>query len=298
MKTSALAVVFSILLLAEFCTFAQTANCAETDFECQVVFYSGLIRKDPGNIEAFYHLGFAYQKTRRPVEAKAMYDRYIAAPGNEKENLGNAFNNRGILHRRAGNLSASIEDYTRAIELKPTNSSFLSNRGNAYRDLKRYGDAMADYERAIFLNPSSAPAYIGRGLAYGAKGETELAISDFSMAIELESAPDAYYNRGVMFSQKREFQKAIADYTKYIDLNPLNKQLLANGYLNRGIANYYLNDAAAALADMGNAIAANPQLANAFKVRSMIYREMKKTALADADEKKAAELDGKLAVKN
>lgn len=45
-----------------------------------------------------------------------------------------------------------------------------------------------------------------------------------------------------------------------------------------------------ALEDFTRAIELNPKQINAYRVRAMVYRELKKPELAEADEKKAAEL--------
>ena len=56
------------------------------------------------------------------------------------------------------------------------------------------------------LEPNSADTYITRGIAYGKNGEYDLAIADFSKAIELE--PEtliAYKHRGVAYYNKGRF---------------------------------------------------------------------------------------------
>jgi Tfp pilus assembly protein PilF len=45
-----------------------------------------------------------------------------------------------------------------------------------------------------------------------------------------------------------------------------------------------------ALADFTKVIELDPTRANGYKARAMVYREMKKNDLAEADEKKAREL--------
>jgi tetratricopeptide (TPR) repeat protein len=257
------------------------------------VFYSSAVKENPKNIEAYYHLGFAYQRTRNPGQAMAMYEIYLAAKVKDRPNLANAYNNRAIIHRRTGKLALSLADYNRAIRIEPDNPAFLTNRGNAYRDLSRFDDAIADYRRALVNQPEFAPALVGRALAYGSTGEIDLAIRDLTDAIELGSSPDALYNRGVLYAQLKEYAKAIADYTKYIETKPQNTGMLADAYLNRGIAHYYTDNANDALADISKAIETNEDLVNAYRVRSMLYREMQKEVLAEADETMAARLDKK-----
>jgi tetratricopeptide (TPR) repeat protein len=273
---------------------AQSSKCDRTDYECQIAFYSTAVKENPKNIEAYYHLGFAYQRTRNPDRAMAMYEIYLAAKVKDRPNLANAHNNRAIIHRRSGKLALALADYNKAVRIDPNNPAFLTNRGNAYRDLSRFDDALADYRRALVNEPEFAPALVGRALAYGSTGDIDLAIRDLTDAIEFGSLPDALYNRGVFYAQLKEFSKAIADYTRYIETKPQNTRMLADAYLNRGIANYYTDNANDALADISKAIETNKELVNAYRVRSMLYREMQKEVLAEADETMA----GKLAKNN
>lgn len=269
---------------------AQTSPCAATDYPCQIEHYSGVIKRNPKNIEAYYHLGFAYQRTRQRDRAMEMYRVYLASSSRDRPNLANGYNNRGILYRIAGQPGRALDDLNRALNLDPHNARFLSNRGNVYRDLSRYNEAIADYRNALVTDPDFAPAFLGRGLAYGSKGDPDRAINDLTRAIEIGTHPDGLYNRGVMYSRKKDYASAHADYTRYIEMDSQFKTSLADSYLNRGIANYYLDDREAALKDVSKAIELNRDLENAYRVRSMLYRELKKDSLADADEAVAARL--------
>ena len=63
--------------------------------------------------------------------------------------------------------------------------------------------------------------YYNRGDAHFKKGENDLAISDFTKAIEMNPRfANAYYYRGLAYLRKREYDQAISDYTKAIEINP------------------------------------------------------------------------------
>jgi len=56
---------------------------------------------------------------------------------------------------------------------------------------------ISEYTKAIELNPKFAMAYVKRGMAYHKKGQYDQAISDFNKAIELNPEyAKAYSNRG------------------------------------------------------------------------------------------------------
>ena len=64
------------------------------------------------------------------------------------------------------------------------------------------------------LNQECAEDYINLGLAHSRKGEFELAIKDYSKAIELKpNYADAYYYRGGAFLRLGEREKAESDLT-------------------------------------------------------------------------------------
>lgn len=62
------------------------------------------------------------------------------------------------------------------------------------------------------LNKECAQTYYNRGLAHAKKGELELAIVDYTKAIEIEpDYADAYYHRSKTWLHLGEVEKAKAD---------------------------------------------------------------------------------------
>jgi tetratricopeptide (TPR) repeat protein len=97
----------------------------------------------------------------------------------------------------------AIEDYTKAIKLKPDYAEVYYKRG-IYRNLNHYKGGIEDYSKAIEINPNYAEAYYNRGKSRSSIGDEEGAIEDFSRAIELKS-DDAitYYFRAADLYQKQ-----------------------------------------------------------------------------------------------
>jgi tetratricopeptide (TPR) repeat protein len=95
----------------------------------------------------------------------------------------------------------------------------LVDRGNDRYEKKDYQGAIEDYDRAIQLKPNYVEAYIDRGWAKGDSGDNQGAISDYTKAIELNpSYADAYNGRGDAKSNLGDNQGAIADYQKAAEL--------------------------------------------------------------------------------
>ncbi|MFM6787580.1 MAG: tetratricopeptide repeat protein, partial [Microcystis panniformis] len=88
---------------------------------------------------------------------------------------------------------------TQAINLAPR-AAWYYNRGLLYSDLQKYDLALSDYSKAIEINPNYAEAYLNRGNLYYNQQKYELALSDYSKAIEINpNYAYAYYNRGILY---------------------------------------------------------------------------------------------------
>ena len=190
------------------------------------------------------------------------------------------YNNRGIDYGKKGEPDLAIEDFTKAIELKPDYAFAYNNRGAVYRDKGEYEQAIEDCSKAIQLKPDYAEPYSNRGAAYRNKGNYDRAIKDYDTAIKLK--PDfvqAYYNRGLAYHEKREFDRAIKDYNKAIELKPK----LFHPYYNRG--NIYLQkgDFDSAIEDYSKAIELNPELGPAYCNRGEAWLCLKEWDKAKAD---------------
>ncbi|MCP4415939.1 MAG: tetratricopeptide repeat protein, partial [Chloroflexi bacterium] len=67
------------------------------------------------------------------------------------------------------------------------NRNFITynNRGITYHDQGKFDLALADYSQAINLNPEDASAFYNRGITYHDQGKFDLALDDYSQAINL-----------------------------------------------------------------------------------------------------------------
>ena len=116
--------------------------------------------------------------------------------------------------------------------------------------------AVALLSQLIKTNPTDAGIYINRGSAYAAAGDLGAAISDFSVAIRLDSdLVQAWYDRGTVLANMGRFESAIADFTEAIRLKPD----FAFAYCNRGLANSELAHYDDAIADYSVGIERNPR---------------------------------------
>ncbi len=192
--------------------------------------------------EAYFNRGVAWYHKGEYDRAIQDYTKAIELKPDDAE----AYYNRGLAWDELGDFDRAIQDFDRAIELKPDYAEAYNNRGNAWAHKGEYDRAIQDFDKAIELKPDDAEAYFNRGNAWAHKGEYDRAIQDFDKAIELKpDFAEAYNNRGNAWDELGEYDRAIQDYTKAIELKPDD----AEAYNNRGVAWAHKGDYDRALED-------------------------------------------------
>jgi tetratricopeptide (TPR) repeat protein len=123
---------------------------------------------------------------------------------NSIQRMADTYINRGLIYIYKNDYAKAIADFSSAIKLNPTDSSYYIKRGKAYFDKDQFGDAVADYTKAIELNPNDATAYNLRGLAFRGKGERDQAMADFKKAVQLNPKYAwPYYRIASMFAAEK-----------------------------------------------------------------------------------------------
>ena len=162
------------------------------------------------------------------------------------------------------------------------------DRGIGYQHKGQDDLAIADYTQALQIDPNNALAYYGRGLSYRHKGQDDLAIADYSLALRITPTyVDALYNRGLSFTYKTQFDLAIVDYTHALQIDPN----YTNAYFGRGYA--YQNESRydLAVADYTEALRIDPNYTDVYNNRGRVYRYMGQDDLALADYTQALRID-------
>lgn len=114
-----------------------------------------------------------------------------------------------------------IEVFSKSIGSDPKNFKSYINRGNAYMMRREYDMAIKDYTTAIELQPGDWEAYNNRGIAFGMKQHHDRSIEDLSMAVQLNPRDfKTYINRGNAYRMINHYDRAIKDYKKAIELRP------------------------------------------------------------------------------
>ena len=135
---------------------------------------------------------------------------------------------------------------------------------------------------------TSAKDYYERGVAASDNDDTDLAIAEFSKALEMDpSYVEAYVERGYAWWTKRDFEAALKDQNRALELDPRN----ARAYLFRGIAKAGKGDSRAAIEDYNKAIEINPNDADAYRNRGSDRIKVGDEKGAQADYERTLEID-------
>lgn len=197
-----------------------------------------------------------------------------------------AYNGRGQAYLNLRKVPEALEDFNKAIEAGIVTPKLYLNRGKCLAMLGRHADAIPDLSRSLELEPKSDEAYYFRAFCNDKTGKEDQAMSDYTKAIELNpNYVEALVNRGLIYFGRQKFPEAIADDTKALAIAPdvFKPMILVNR------ANAYLQTAAIkdALADANKALEINANYPRAYQTRSVIYNILGEPEKARADLEKA-----------
>ena len=229
----------------------------------------------------------------------------------------------GMLNFKLGKMNAAIDDFGKAIELRPTYADAYYSRGVSYLKLRDYSAARNDFEQTINWNPMDAQAFYYKGecnrslrnyaeantdftsaLAYGKdtdpstikykRAEARMAIKDYTGAEAdykdaLAKYPNGYvifYRLSLMLYAQNRYDESLTYLNTILEKNArhINARMLrANIYL-------YRDEYAKAIADYSAVIAQDPNYATPYFQRAMAFRGSKKIMQACRDLEIAQEL--------
>ncbi|MBZ5675726.1 MAG: tetratricopeptide repeat protein [Acidobacteriia bacterium] len=170
----------------------------------------------------------AYSKRGRAYSEKARYSRAFKLISSEE--YGRLF-------------GLAIQDHDQAIALDPASAEAYFSRGQAYYDRASletvvdgvlvvtdaaarkawFDPAVADFRKAVERDSRYEQAWDMLGLTHETTGELDLAISEYSQEMALNSlgksrVANAYCLRGDSDQKEKKYDAAVADYEKAIDL--------------------------------------------------------------------------------
>jgi len=126
------------------------------------------------------------------------------------------------------NFDEAISDFTKLIQMKPSDKNAYYYRASAYRQLKKHSEAVMDLSEYIKSNPDNLDAYFIRALSKSEIGDRYGAINDYDEIIKREKkAKDVnflmgtvYNNKGYCYVELGDYKAALPLLNKALDLSP------------------------------------------------------------------------------
>lgn len=210
-------------------------------------------------------------------------------------NRSNSEYRTGIEHLNSGNPEDAIKRFSGYLKDYPRDGHGYFCRGYAQEQMNRYNLAIQDYTKAIELLPDSVSYYYNRAGAYLVAGDYESAIKDIE---KLRTLKPEYGNVNEIQAEalyKSAYNKVeSSDFTSAEEL--LTKALELNAkvphiFYARGICRENLKKFDEAIEDYGKAIELKPSEAEYYKSRGFIYYLQKNYRKAISDFDWALEID-------
>ena len=248
-------------------------------------------------------LGIEAYKAKDYTTAIAYFDEGIATES-EVPVLAELYSGRGWSHYKQQDYAQSIRDCTQSIALDPTDFAYWT-RGNAYEDSGELQAALADFTTCIGVSPDVSN-YSSRARVWAALEVFDQAIADYTTALELD--PD-YLNiwslRAFAYQDLGMNAEALTDLLHLRELDPdyenldsriqfLESQLedtiqaeqildQAAEFMSQGVDAFHQEDYSAAISYFDQAIAINPEFAEAYAYRGWAYAQMEQYEPAWSD---------------
>ncbi len=186
-----------------------------------------VLRRTPDNARVLVLVGQIHLQANRVDLAQQSFTHAAKANPNYAE----AWSGLGDVCESRNYSREALENYRKALTLKPDLTYTLLNAGRSADKLNQPVEAASFYKQALALDPQSPEAANGLGLALAKQGQTEEAGRLFKTAISLKrDYSEAINNLGVLYIQSGKVNDAIAAFEYGIRVSP-NEDIL---YLNLG----------------------------------------------------------------
>jgi tetratricopeptide (TPR) repeat protein len=124
-----------------------------------------------------------------------------------------AYINRGYIYNQDPYklYDKAIKDCNDGLKIDSNAFKLYINRGTSFRKLAMYDLALADFSKAIQKNPKSYDTYLDRGILYTDQfSKYDLGIKDFREFLKYSpNNKDANYNMGVAFYKKGVYDSSL-----------------------------------------------------------------------------------------
>ena len=194
---------------------------------------------------------------------------------------------RGIYYKETDQMDKALKDFTKDLELDPSDVEILQFRGNIYFGKGKDDSAYADYNRAVKIRQDNALTFANLGALYVRRNQPDSAMYNLSKSLEMDtSLYTSYANRAVVYGSMGKPDESAADFKRYLKSKPDDERVI----FSIGMIYYNKGDMKESINWFGKAIAIKPDLANYHWVRSLAYKQSGNKAEALTDARQAEKL--------
>lgn len=202
-----------------------------------------------------------------------------------------AYVNRAQILTNLGDFEAAIVDIKHAIELQPR-AGYYFELGNVYYRSQNFQAARENYQKSISLNRNNFKAHCGLADFYFNKGDWKNAAAEYLSANRIHESGYAFGQLGWAYFRLGRFEEAKKNFNTALRYNPydfISHHGLARSYVS-------LKDFQSALDSYNQTLTFVPQnnlesLAELYRERAEVYRQLKQEKLAEEDEKQVETLE-------
>ena len=230
----------------------------EGDLPGAVTALQTVLKNDPDNFLAHYHLGVAYDQSGRSEQARAEWQRALALNPNSSDAVralaafalrqgdmqglaqrasqliqlqpasAEGYAMRALSYTRRAQFSSAEQDASKAISLAPRDPAGHVQMGNIWLAQKQYAAAEKAYRDALNLTPGSSDALAGLIHTYLVQNRVDEALTAANAQIAKVPNCSAFYDLlgSVLFAQKKDFSGAEAAFTKAGELDKNNQDAI------------------------------------------------------------------------
>jgi len=168
-----------------------------------------ILAVNPAMSEVWYIRGLIYQSSEKHQDfsrARAAYDCFLA----QRRDNPSAFQNRGDIRLRTGDVDGAIADYQAALNANPRYKWALTNLGYVlYQHKKKPLEGLGYIEKALKIDPDYVWGYMGAGAIYEYLRQHADAERAYTEAHRrAPDDPDIWYRKGLFYLNTLRLEKA------------------------------------------------------------------------------------------
>jgi len=224
--------------------------------EAAIQSYLNCLKYQPSYVNALKNCAHAQSELGLYLEAFENYSTALTIPELDDNTKLDVLLARGQVCERNQDVEQALEDYSKAIELRPSLGRAFTYRGLLHLQRSARLDlALADFTQATLLEPENARAYNNLGTALLQLGQFSRALANFEKALEIcPTLAKAVRNRAKALFLMRQHEPALLTLNSFTQQQPsAATQHDPEIYILRGLVHHAMGDTTKALKDLGRA---------------------------------------------